>query len=91
MLSPQELREEALVQLRQLAQSPGWALLQARLRSLSKSKEVVKADALRVGEGHNAVLMQGVIDGLELALRELERYMGSLSDGHNHLPSRGAV
>ena len=88
-LSPQELREEALVQLRQLAQSPGWGLYLARLRSLSKSKEAAKADALRAGEGHDAVWLQGMVDGVELALRELERYMSNLSDGHNHLPPRG--
>ena len=91
MLSPQELKEEALVQLRQLAQSPGWGLYLARLARLSKAKEVAKADALRSGEGHEAVMLQGVIDGVELALRELERYMDTLSQGHNHLPTREAV
>ena len=90
-LSPTELQEEALGQLRQLVQSPGWALYQARLRSLSKSREVARNDALRAGEGHDAVLYQGMIDGLDLAIRELDRYVEHVARGELHLPSVGAV
>ena len=84
-LNNQELQEEAVGQLRQLAQSPGWGLYQARLRSLSKSREVAKADALRAGEASDAVLFQGIVDGLELAIRELDRYVRDVARGEQHL------
>ena len=90
-LSPVELREEALGQLRQLAQSPGWALYVARLRSLGKSREEAKANALRAYEVSDAVYFQGVSDGIDLAIRELDRYHGQLKDGDGNLPTRAVV
>lgn len=90
-LSPLELQEEQLVQLRQLAQSPGWALYQARLRSLSKSREVAKADALRAGEWQSAGYFQGITDGIDLAIRELDRFSTRMASGEVNLPSGGAV
>ena len=91
MLSQTELQEEAVVQLRQLAQSPGWALYQARLRSLSRSNEAAKADALRAGEEHDAILHQGMVDGLDISLRELDRYIERLMRGESNLPLNGGA
>ena len=84
-LSPVELQEEAVQQLRQLAQSPGWALYAARLRSLSRSKSRVKADALRLGAEDQAMLAQGFEDGLDEAVSELPRYIKRLGSGEAHL------
>ena len=89
MLSPTELQEEALGQLRQLVQSPGWGLYQARLRSLSRSRESAKADALRAGEASDAVFYQGMVDGVDLAVKELDRFIIGMSRGEATLPGGG--
>ena len=86
-LSPRELADEAVVQLRQLALSPGWALYVARLRSLSRSKSGAKAEALRSSALNDALMLQGLQDGLQLAWEELERYTKRLSSGEANLPS----
>ena len=86
-LSPTELQEEAVQQLRQLAQSPGWALYAVRLRSLSRSRSKAKADALRSERMNEAMRMQGEQDGLELAVEELSRYVKRLGSGEAHLSS----
>ena len=82
-----ELQEEDLVQLSLLAQSPGWALYKARLQRLNRSLEGLKADALRGLGKENAIYLQGKLDGLRLALEELDRWSASLQRGETHLPS----
>lgn len=87
MLSPTELQDEAVVQLHQLAQSPGWGLYKARLRSLSRSNEAAKAVALRAYKSDEALYSQGVVDGLQLAQEELERYVKRLATREANLSS----
>ena len=89
-LQPAELTAEAVVQLAQLAQSPGWGLYKARLRSLSKSRDAGKAEALRSNQVPDALLAQGYVDGLQVALEELERYISRLKQGEAHLPGAGS-
>ena len=84
-LSQVELQEEAVQQLRQLAQSPGWALYVARLRSLSRSRSKEKALALRGNRVNDAMLAQGHQDGLEEAVEELPRYLKRLQAQEVHL------
>ena len=86
-LSQTELVEEAQGQLRQLAQSPGWALYKARLLSLSRSKNEAKAEALRANAINDALLLQGFVDGLQAALEGPERYEERLRTGEAHLPA----
>ena len=85
-LAVAELREEALVQLRQLAQSPGWAMYQAHLHVLSKRSEVRKAVALRANDVSAALLLQGAVDGLLQAADSLERYMTQVEQGEQRVP-----
>ena len=84
-LSQVELQEEAVQQLRQLAQSPGWALYAARLRSLSRSRSKEKALALRGHRVNDAMLAQVHQDGLEEAVEELPRYLKRLQAQEVHL------
>ena len=85
-LSQVELREEGLVQLRLLAASPGWALYRTRLQRLRLTSEATKADVLR-GRGEDSPqYVQGVADGLDIAVKELERYTSRLQSGDANLP-----
>ena len=84
-LSQVELQEEAVQQLRQLAQSPGWALYAVRLRSLSRSRSKAKAESLRSDRMNEAMRLQGEQDGLEMAVEELPRYLKRLQSGEAHL------
>ena len=75
-LSEVELRVEAQVQLRRLAQSPGWALLQMRLQRCSQRNEAEKASLLReslAGKEARAAYLQGLIDGLKQVETELSQ------------------
>ena len=78
MLEETELREEQLVQLKVLAHSPGWSLLQARLRQRLESKERDKADFLLKNKLHEAVILQGYTNALNDVGRVLESYMDEL-------------
>ena len=76
-LEQTELRQEQLLQLRQLAQSPGWELLIQRLRQLEQRSESEKANLLRdsyEGRETRASYLQGKVDGLQAAVSELPRY-----------------
>ena len=76
-LEQTELRQEQLLQLRQLAQSPGWALLRQRLSQLEQRSESEKASLLRdsyEGRETRASYLQGKVDGLQAAVTELSRY-----------------
>ena len=79
-LSDPELREQELAQLRRLAQSPGWELLEARLVQCSKRNEQGRASLLRSGDTSNkTVYYQGVIDGLAMVKSELQASMAELA------------
>ena len=78
-LEVQELRTEQASQLRQLAQSPAWALLKTRWQRLVQRSESGKAATLRKGE--SAAYQQGVTDGLEQAGREVEVALRELEGG----------
>lgn len=86
-LEPTELKDEALVQLRQLERSPGWALWQTRLHALSRHSEVRKATALRANNINEALRLQGEVDGLRQAADGITRYMQQLKVGDTALPS----
>ena len=81
-LSEVELRQEDLGQLRRLVQSPGWGLLTARLARLVQRSESEKARLLREAKPESlqqATRYQGEVDGIQRALKEVERYMDELS------------
>ena len=86
-LTPKEYLEEGLVQLHQLARSPGWAIYQTHLRELGKHNEARKAQALRANETATALLLQGAVDGLLQAADGVEKYMEKLEAGDQHLPA----
>ena len=76
-LEQAELRQEQLLQLRRLAQSPGWELLRQRLSQLVQRSESEKASLLREsyeGLETRASYLQGQVDGLQAAVAELTRY-----------------
>ena len=76
-LEQAELRQEQLLQLRRLAQSPGWELLRQRLSQLVQRSESEKASLLRdsyEGRETRASYLQGQVDGLQAAVAELTRY-----------------
>ena len=87
-LTPKEYLEEGLVQLRQLARSPGWVVYRTHLHALSKHNEVLKSQALRANEVASALLLQGAVDGLLQAADSLERYMTQLEQGERQLPAQ---
>ena len=72
-----ERRLEEVQQLRLLARSPGWALCKVRLLAHVKSREVVKAAALRSNQHHEATLNQGWIDGVIFTLAALDKWATS--------------
>ena len=76
-LEQAELRQEQLLQLRRLAQSPGWELLRQRLSQLAQRSESEKASLLRdsyAGRETRASYLQGQVDGVQAAVAELTRY-----------------
>ena len=76
-LEQAELRQEQLLQLRRLAQSPGWELLRQRLSQLVQRSESEKASLLREsyeGRETRASYLQGQVDGLQAAVAALTRY-----------------
>ena len=76
-LEQAELRQEQLLQLRRLAQSPGWELLRQRLSQLVQRSESEKASLLREsyeGRETRASYLQGQVDGVQAAVNELTHY-----------------
>ena len=67
-LSPMELHDEALGQLRRLVQSPGWDLYSSLVLKRVQSSEQEKAKGLREALFEQALWLQGQIDGLRAAL-----------------------
>ena len=59
--------------LKEMASHPGWKLYQAHLARLSGKKEAVKSQALRLGNQLEALKQQFEIDGIRLAVSELEK------------------
>lgn len=82
-----ETRDAEHQALLQLAQSPGWALLKTLWRKRSLVKEQAKADALRSKDFDRALNLQGELDGL----REAERDVTVLIREHElaELPTPG--
>ena len=78
-VSPQEQHKEELVRLRQLSHSPEWALYQAQLAQLKQRNEVEKAQALRAGKLHEAVLLQGRGEGIKESSVALDKMIQVLS------------
>ena len=79
-LSPTELREEELGQLRRLVQSPAWELFKTRVLKRVESSEREKAKALRESKAEQAVILQARIDGLKESLDLIYQYMEGLQD-----------
>ena len=77
-LSPTELRDEALVQLRRLVQSPGWDLYRTQVSKRVARSESEKAKLLREEKYQAAALEQGRVDGLREALDTIHQYMEGL-------------
>ena len=75
-LELQELRTEQVQQLKQLVQSPAWALLKTRWQRLALRSESAKASSLRKGE--SGVYQQGVSDGVAQAMQEPEKALREL-------------
>ena len=74
-LSPTELHEEELGQLRRLVQSPGWELFKTLVLKRVESNEREKAKALRELKSEQAVILQARIDGLKESLDVIYQYM----------------
>lgn len=87
-LTDLELRDQVVVELAQLAQSPGWAAYKVRLRNLSRAKSQGSSDSVRRGEATlpQVFYAQGHVDGLELAMTDLDRYVTRLQRGETLLP-----
>ena len=85
-LSPTELVEEELVQLRRLAQSPGWGLLKTRAQKQLASSEAEKAHLLREGNTHAATLMQGRVDGWQDAITLLDAMLEEHQEAVHEAP-----
>ena len=82
-LSPTELQAEELQQLRRLAQSPGWGLLQARLAKRVARSASEKASLLREGKTDclsKVIWLQGQEDGLRAVEQELAKAMAELAE-----------
>ena len=79
-LSPTELREEELGQLRRMVQSPAWELFKTRVLKRVESSEREKAKALRESKAEQAVILQARIDGLKESLDLIYQYMEGLQD-----------
>ena len=75
-LAPTEVVLEERRALRQLAQSPVWALLRTRWQQRALSNDKEKAVALRHNEVSKALMLQGFVDGLEYAVADVERALG---------------
>ena len=82
-LSPMELHEEELGQLRRLVQSPGWGLFNNLVHKRVQSREQEKARVLRASkpeEMAQAVRFQAEIDGLRESLDLVHQYMEGLEE-----------
>ena len=86
-LSPMELREEALVQLRRLVQSPGWDLYRTQVTKRVQRSESEKAKLLREHNYQAAALEQGKVDGLREALDTIAQYMEGLEVPEENEPA----
>jgi len=79
-LSPMELHEEELGQLRRLVQSPAWDLFRTRVLKRVESNEREKARALRESKPEEAMRLQSRIDGLKESLDLIGQYMEGLEE-----------
>ena len=88
-LSPMELCEEELGQLRRLVQSPAWELFKARVLRRAEFNEREKAKALRESKPEEAMRFQARIDGLKESLDLIYQYMEGLEEGLKAEPISG--
>ena len=73
-----EQAEQELQVLQALKKSQGWAALLRLLEQVCRRKSVERSNRLRKERLHEAVLMQGEIDGIESVPTHLENYMREL-------------
>ena len=73
-----EFQREELKALRELANHPGWAVCLLLLERVCSRKSVERSNRLRKERLHEAVLMQGEIDGIESVPKHIENYMREL-------------
>lgn len=67
-----ELSQEQLQLIKRLLASSEWTICLDQWDKLSKRKEKEKADSLRVSDLDLAHRLQGILDGIEYARREIE-------------------
>ena len=79
-LSPTELRDEELAQLRRLVQSPAWDLYKTHVLKRVVRNEQEKAKALRESNPTLAVQLQARIDGLLESLNVIAQAMEGLHE-----------
>ena len=73
-----EQRDKEWQALNHLLHSEGWEAVLQLLTKVCLRKEVEKSNRLRKGALHEAVVMQGEIDGLNNVLVHIENYMREL-------------
>jgi hypothetical protein len=72
-------RDEKIQALQEMESHPAWRLYQAHLEQLCRLREVVKSEALRVGDNFKATKSQHEIDGINLAVRSVSSLILNLS------------
>ena len=75
-----EIKQEELKVLRELVNHKGWAVCLLLLERVCLRKSVERSNRLRKERLHEAVLMQGEIDGIESVPKHIENYMRELDD-----------
>lgn len=73
-----EIQREELKALRELQTHQGWAVCLLLLERVCKRKSVERSSRLRKERLHEAVLMQGEIDGIESVPKYIENYIREL-------------
>ena len=68
-----QVTEDQRKELRRMMQSEEWKILKDRLERLSIKNEREKAAKLRVHEFNKSTYLQGIVDGIELAVDTIER------------------
>lgn len=74
----QEQKRQELRELLELRQMPGWVAFRQLLERVCQRKNVERSNRLRKGSLHDAVIMQGEIDGITNVPAYLENYIREL-------------